>query len=130
MKKSYITIVVMSLGLMSSAFASNDFTPFTTVPQAEQYCPSINKLIFTSAHPSIPDSPGTVTGDHQFSFASIPEKNAAYPLNMAVNGVITDANFRMANNWYGYISNGVVTCLYTYTAFNTHNQYALILRSQ
>lgn len=129
MKKIISIVTLITTGLMSSAFASNDFTPFTTIEQAQQYCPATNGLIFIPNNPSIPNTAGSIKGINRIAFESIPAKQAVQPKNMDKSGIITDANFRSAEGFYGYISNNVITCLYTYkTIFNV--DYNLAVRGK
>lgn len=122
-------IVLLSLGLASSALAANEFVPFTTPEQAQLYCPATTELTFTSIIPSNPKSVGTISGNHGVVFESIPAKTAIHPKNLNTSGFISDAQFRSAEGMYGYISNNVTTCLYSYTTvFDT--QYALVLRGK
>lgn len=127
MKKLLITAII-SASVLSSAFAAtNTFMPITTLDEANRYCPSTGALSFSPNNPSIPNSAGTVIGTNQINFASIPERKAIFPKNMQGN-LIIGVEFREANGMYGYISNDVVTCLYSYTGF-TGNQFALTIRS-
>lgn len=129
MKKIFSIVAIITAGLTSSAFASNDFTPFTTIEQAQQYCPATNGLTFTPNNPSIPNSAGSIKGNNRTAFESIPPKQAVKPKNMDTSGVITDATFRSAEGLYGYISNNVITCLYTYkTVYNV--DYYLAVRGK
>lgn len=129
MKKIFLLITILSIGFVSSAFATNEFIPFTTTEQAQQYCPAVKGLTFTANNPSSPNSAGTIAGNNHIVFESIPPKTAIHPKNMDASGLISDAQFRSADGLFGYISNNVVTCLYSYTTvFNM--QYNLVLRGQ
>ena len=129
MKKIFILATITSIGCVSPTFAANEFIPLTTVEQAQQYCPPINGLIFTKNNSSIPNGAGTITGNNHIAFESIPPKTAVYPKNIDASSFISDAQFRSADGIYGYLSNNVVTCLYSYTTF-TNAQYALALRGK
>jgi hypothetical protein len=122
MKRITTTILTLILFCSIPAFAANEFIPFTTIDQAETYCPAINALTFTAMNPS-PQSVGTITGSNQATFESFPVKSAIHPKNIDSSGLIQDAQFR------SYISNNVVTCLYSYTTF-ADVQYALVMRSK
>jgi len=127
--KKVLSAVTALLGIvfMFPAFAVSDFTKFTTIEQAEQYCPALNGLTFTSNDPSNPKSVGSIEGNNHVVFVNV--SPAPHPLNMDTNGVITDAQFRKVGEIYGYISGNTVTCLYSYTSiFNT--TYNLIMRGQ
>lgn len=122
-----IISLALTLGVTASAFASNNFTPFTSIDQAKLYCPSENALTFTASNP-LPNSVGTVTGINQKTFYSYPGQ-VSRPKNLNQNNLITDAQFRKVDGYYGYNSNGVVTCLYSYeNIFN--GQYQLVMRSK
>ncbi len=127
MKKIFSVFIVLFVGLMSSAFASNDFTPFTTIEQAQQYCPAVNGLTFTSNNLMDPKSIGSITGNNQVVFESIPPKIALHPKNMDTNSLITEAEFRSADGIYGYISNNIITCLYSYTTIY-NMKYNFVMR--
>lgn len=121
-------ITLLTLSLSTAAFADNDVVPFTTLEQAEQYCPPINALTFTPNSSSVPHSAGNITGTNQLAFASVPVNAALSPKNLDSNGFVTDVQFRSSNGIYGYSSNNVITCLYAYPTF-TDAAYALVLRS-
>ncbi|GEM_PF-3080040 len=132
--KQIISILFASVICGSTAFAANDFIPFTTIDQAKQYCPPINGLTFTANIPT-PDSAGVITGNNRVTFESFtnPPKSAGHPQNMDSTGLIQDAQFRFVSDpapgKYGYMSNGVVTCFYSYTRI-TGIQYLLIMRQK
>ena len=127
MKKILLIVAVASGCLFSPVFAGNNFEPFTTVEQAQEFCPPINTLVFTANNPATPKSPGMVTGNNRIAFENIPPKTAIHPNKLNSGGLITDAQFRSADGLYGYISNNVITCLYAYqTIFNT--EYNLVMR--
>lgn len=119
--------IFVTIGIASTAFSANDFTPFTTLDQAKQYCPT--KLTFTPNNPKVPNSAGNITGVNGLMFESIPPKTAINPKNKDQSGLIKDSEFRNAEGMYGYISDNVITCLYSYTTF-TDIKYALVIRSQ
>lgn len=76
MNKIFLAITILSTGFVSSAFASNDFTPFTTIEQAQQYCPAVNALTFAPNNPDIQNSAGTIRGNNRIAFENIPPKTA------------------------------------------------------
>lgn len=101
----------------SDRLGTHNFTPFTTIAQAEEYCPPVNGLFFTPNNPTIPNSGGSISGNNHIIFKSTPPKKAVKPKHMDAQGLIKDVQFREANGYYGYNSNNVITCLYSYTNF-------------
>jgi hypothetical protein len=55
------------------------------------------------------------------------ETPAQYPQNMSPANIIQGAQFRNAGGVYGYIVNGVISCLYTYPGYL--NTFYLVMRS-
>src|SRR5580704_6711437 len=126
MKKILSIMTLLSLSFLSSillAAKANEFIPLTTIGLTQQYCPMESRLIFNPNNLT-PNSAGTITGHNQVAFESIPTKTAIHPKNIDMNNLITGVQFRNADGLYGYISNDVVTCLYSYKGF-TNTQVAL-----
>jgi hypothetical protein len=129
MKKILSIFSLLCAGAISPAFAANDFIPFLTIEQAEQYCPAVNSLTFTPNNPTVPNSAGAVTGNKGIAFENIPAKKATRPWSMDASGLILGVSFRDADGMYGYSSNNVITCLYSYT--NVFDwKYNLVLRGK
>lgn len=129
MKTIYFICAVLTLSIATSAFAAGEFIPFTSIEEAQKNCPAINGLTFTSNNPGIPNSKGSIAGNNRIPFESFPAKQSQQPKNMDSNGLIKDAQFRGVDGIYGYISNNVITCLYSYTGF-TDGQIGLVVRGK
>ena len=129
MKKLFSILPILTLGISSIAFATSDFTPFTTVKQAQEHCPAVNGLTFTPNIPTIPNGAGTITGNNRVAFESIPAKTAIRPKEIDSRNLIQNVEMRSADGLYGYISNNTVTCLYSYTTIKDV-QYALVTRGK
>lgn len=127
--KKLLSIALISILSITTAFAANDFIPFKTVEQAQQYCPATNALTFIPNIPTLETSGGAIIGKNRIAFESFPSKSAMRPKNMDPNHVILDAHFRSAEGMYGYISNEAVTCLYSYTS-RIDTTYLLALRGK
>lgn len=138
MKKVLLALIsVCGIGLVSVAFAADDFKPFITIQDAIDNCPALDGLTFIPKNRSVPNSVGTVHGNHCDkenkckTFESIYDHTPpVHPKNMdEKSGLIADAVFRSVDGLYGYISGDVTTCYYSYTTF-LNAQYGLLLRSQ
>lgn len=110
-----IFTIFSSFIAFNTAWASRTtFTWFTSIPQAEEYCPSTHSLIYTASNQSM----GTIKGQHNnttFKSTSIVPK----PGFMIGGGYIEQVQFRNAGSGYGYLvplnnSVSVITCLYSY----------------
>jgi hypothetical protein len=117
-----LCVLVLAAFAANSAFA---FTPFTTIAQAEQYCPALDNLTFKPVNPSNPHSIGTINGEKKnINFKS--DSGAMHPKYLDANNIIQDVQFRNTNGIYGYISGNNTVCLYSYPGF-TGVSVALIL---
>lgn len=126
MKK--LLLMALAITVFSpSLFAESAFIPFTTLQQAQQFCPPLNGLYFTSNNVVLPHSKGSIVGNNRISFESTPHAAALHPKNINTNGLILDVTFRSTEGGYGYLSNNTVTCFYSYTTF-IDTPYTLVLR--
>ena len=112
LKKSYLVLSLLAANVSAFSF---DFTPFTTLAQAEEYCPSLTGLIFTPCY-SLPTSAGMITGTKN-SVAFKSTETMMHPKNLNSDNKVEDAQFRFTNNMYGYQSGNGIICFYTYTGF-------------
>lgn len=129
MKNIFSYTIFAAIALLStSAFAA--FTPFTTITQAEQYCPPVTGLTFVATNPKIPNSAGNINGNfNNVSFKNFEPNPAFSPQNMNMNGIIQNVQFREDNNMYGYNSNNVISCFYSYSGFTGGNVYLVMRQS-
>src|SRR5579863_6758422 len=114
----YLEKIILTLALflsVTAAFAAD--VTFTSVEQAEIYCPAKADLKFTPNNPSNPISAGKIVGHNHVTFESIPQRLALHPNNMNSKGFIQDAQFRRADGIYGYMTNKVFTCFYSYANY-------------
>lgn len=127
MKNIFSCAAFLAISLIStSALAA--FTPFITISQAEQYCPLVTGLTFTATNPKVPNSAGTISGNfNNIGFKNQMPNPALSPKDMDMNGIIQNVSFREDNNMYGYNSNNVISCFYSYTGFTGINVY-LVMR--
>ena len=135
MNKIIKSILILSGSVLAlNAFAATGITKFMTIAQAQQHCPSLTNLTFTPLNKTINHSKGTITGNKDNdNFANVindpgVSRYVMQPLYIQ-NNKITDASWRKVMGSYGYISNGVTTCLYSYKGFTGVN-VALIMRGK
>jgi hypothetical protein len=114
-------------------FSFADPTWFTTIPQAEKYCPALNGLNYNA----ITQFKGTVTGNYaDRNFISYNANNKTNltmrPKNISPNdnsGPVQNASFRFAMQGYGYITdNQKIACFYSYPGY-TGVKVALLMIS-
>lgn len=120
-------IMTMVLATLSFQVFADAFIPYTTEEEAAKNCPSSLALTFKAAN-STPNSAGLVesaNSDNTF-FKSL--QTVVRPDAINENGYIADASLRDTNGMYGYNSNSVITCFYTYRGINKQNVF-LNLRS-
>ena len=120
MKKTLLFITsLFSLMLMCQAvFAIPSNLTLTTIQQAQQYCPDpATGLLFKSYNPG-PGGDGQITGSQNgIDFVNVINPTM-HPQSMNSANIIQGAQFRLVMGMYGYISNSVITCLYTYTNYS------------
>ena len=118
--KKYISLLILlitsSLSISATASTDQAFTPFTTLAQAQQYCPTVTTLVFTQKLPGLPNGAGTISSFfNKVSFNST--ASALHPQNVDPNGVIQNIQFRDVSGIYGYLSGNVINCFYSYPGF-------------
>ncbi|MDF1760769.1 MAG: hypothetical protein P1U40_09555 [Coxiellaceae bacterium] len=123
--------------LMSAAISLTTITAFANSPirmnleQAMQNCPALDQLTYTPAS-SVITKKGRITGNKNAkaftNLAAVGTPYVARPKTVYANNTVANANYRQVAGNYGFISNGAVTCLYSYPAFTGMN-YNLGLRS-
>ncbi len=130
MKKPLLLITAIVAGLISMpSFAANKMI-FTTIDQAQQYCPAPSSLLFTQKKPKEHNGNGLVTGSiNGIQFTSMVEGEKAYVTHPQCTGLsctIADAQFRN-DKVYGHISGNFITCFYSYNRYNV-GQYHLTMQ--
>ncbi len=122
MNKVLFKILVISFGLMSSAFAADEIL-FKTIEEARQYCPAENALTYieTWKGDQEPYSMGIVTGYHSNKFSSIAV--LPKPMNLDRNNIILDTKFTQVDIIfneliYGFKStDNKVNCFYSFLTY-------------
>ena len=121
---------ILFISTFITAIAAPNMTFFTSLSQAEQFCPAANQLSFLSKSKA-PDAAGQVTGNFQGkSFQS--KRNALPAPDSIINKYIQNMNFRTVTEGsqeiYGYTSGLNTVCLYQYKNF-TGNNTAIIVQT-
>lgn len=120
MNKIILSTFVIS-GFFAQTALAQDPIYFTTLEQAQKYCPPLTAknydLIFKPSS-SAPNSAGIIYGTSQNN-VRFSSGSTIQPLNWDSlgSGLIYDAKFRTVDGNYGYISGNQITCYYSYQGF-------------
>ncbi len=118
MRKIFFSILIMG-GLFSQAAFAGDPTYFSTIAEAQKYCPSLTNssydLTFKPNSP-VEHSAGIISGESQNdSFFLSTNSSTLAPMHWdSQTAIIKDAQFRSVDGNYGHISGNKTTCYYSY----------------
>lgn len=135
MKRSiYISLLIAVCGCSLQNANAMESKIFTTISEAEEYCPNVAAISYQKLYPNTPNGAVSIeawgtNGSQTVRFASYYKTNLHPAGPDDDEGLLPDVTFRKVGDYYGYISNGYVTCLYSYPGFTGLN-VALIMRSQ
>ena len=130
MKRIFFLVIAATFASFTMA-AQASFTSFTTLAQAKNNCPvpgsvSPCKITFTPSNPAVPNSQGVISGCNVKgkSFQSWNANKHSHNTMAPKNSSAMDIQFYRNGVNYGYNSNGVITCFYSYTGFSGITVYS------